>query len=666
MKFIANLNGTILCPYQTLLDIAEQIPNSPARLKQLAFMPICDLNSTNDWINLESLGKPVALRSKAICDVICMLLKQRDQQSLTLDVHIEQGQLSSDNLFCLLFLAHNLQSLELTFYCADIESQALLRAKIEPLVAQKHCAIHFKTGSNWPELTANQNALNQLRNVRDQLILGLGFRFEDGFLQQDIISESTINQLIGFSWMCLKSGGYEIPCRLLEQAKDNSFMSQALQEQLFMHLLMIRFFSHQYALIAESEFPDHFETLAASDVRTLHFLTAYSATLSRNLNVAQKFFKKCNITESMPLTDETSLYQLNLFALSKVLQGETNTAFDLEFRIKAHIEAHQIETVGLKYVNFINIARLYKKTKDFDLSLDYYNRAYNEISGGGYATSDHIYYNMNLGSLYEAAGDYELALSYWIKAALHWLACKNQYELSWRPRLILCQETLADIANPLPIPKANLFLTQKINELIARTDIALTSFNGNRFMFVDDSSPIKKEFCLISHNIPLFTAHTAPVNTRISSEEEQLAGLVTQYLNTVMAIDAQQNVFIVDTQLDAIKIEHAEQAMAFARLAHFERCYFNGQWLVLEDFKSLKPVTASLSKVIQSITPTDKGLSVQYKRSFLNKILLDEHEINWVNQLQQAPALSDQITVEDWNIVQQLAKKKIVNFSYPV
>jgi tetratricopeptide (TPR) repeat protein len=659
MKFIANLNGTILCPYQILLDISEQIPNSDSRIKNLAFSPICDLDSTNDWINLESLGKPVAIRAKAICDAISTLMKKQHIETFSLEVYISGTQLASDNLFGLLYLAQAFNTFNLTFFTTT-KNLSSLQASIEPLMAEKQVSVHFNTE---PGLLA-ENQLNQLEKSRWHTINTLGFTFDEHFLNKKEIPESLIHQIIGFSWMCLKSGGYEIACELLEKTKNHSSISSAMDEQLFMHLLMIRFFSHQYALIATSAFPEQFLFLEASEVRTLHFLTAYSATLSRNLDVAQRFFTKCGINEDMPLSDETSLYQLNLFALSRVLKGETETAFKLEFRIESYIAQQKIETVGLKYVNFINIARLYKKIKDFDLSLEYYNKAYNEISGGGYTTSDHIYYNMNLGSLNEAAGNHEKALSYWVKTAIHWLACKNKYELSWRPRLILCQETLSDISNPLPIDKANIFLLNKIKELIQLCDLQLVDKMPTHH-FIDDNSALRKEQCFIHKNILLYTAqiNSVPVSHHNSQE---LSGLVAQFLHTVMDLPENQNVLIIDTQRDTAFINDAEVASAVAHLAQCTSCYFNGQWLKGDDFKSIKSMTASLSKVIQSIAQTDKGLTIRYKRSFLNKTLLDEEEIALVNQLKLTNNLSLQDMPETrLNLIHKLAKKRIVNFAYP-
>lgn len=663
MKFIANLNGTILCPYQILLDIAEQIPNSTTRINHLAFIPICELNSTNDWINLESLGKPVALRAKAICDTISASLQNEKITDLSLDVYIK-GPLMSDNLFSLIFLADTLNSIELTFISTQ-ENLACLKASTVHLFDKENISIQFKSDNNLDEPSASKQMLLKLKETRQQSIKQFGFSINDDALTQDQIPDSVINQLIGFSWVCLKSGGYDIACQLLEKIQSHHSTSDEMQEQLFMHLLMVRFFSHQYALIANSDFPEVFKTLGQPEVQTLQFLTAYSATLSRNLSVANKFFIKCNITEEMPLTDENSLYQLNLFALSKVLQGETDTAFKLEFRIKDYIKEQLIDTVGLKYVNFINIARLYKKTKDFDQSFNYYNQAYNEISGGGYTTSDHIYYNMNLGSLSEAAGDHEQALLYWIKTAAHWLACSNKYALSWRPRLILCQETLSDVTKPLPIEKANTFLFDKIKELIQTCALEISNTTRTEYQFVEDHFSIQKQHCFINNNIVLYSgtieSRFTPLKTTPS--EQKLATLVSQCIYHMMDIPKDQNVFIIDTQLDIDFLNTAEEAMAFANFSNCPSCYFNGQWLKLENMNTLKAMNASLSKVIQTVTPTEKGLEVQYKRSFLNKTLLDQKEIDLVSQLKQ----TDMISIEHYplDIVNQLAKKRILNFSYP-
>ncbi len=665
MKFIANLNGNILCPYQILLDMAGQLPENADKIKNLAFIPICDLNTTNDWINLESLGKPVAIRAKTICDIITAALsKKQNISELSLEIHCQDGLLTSDNLYCLIYLAECFKSLTLTFYSHQ-EKQPGLRTKIESLMNRDHIKCHFKC----PDDATDTALLNQLLSRKHQHLKAQGFLLEESLFNERKLSESILNQCIGYAWTCLKSGGYEVACQLLGKVQKHTEHPVAVKEQLFMHTLMIRFFSHQYGLICETDFPEKFDTLSVADVKTLQFLKAYSATLSRHLDIAQGCFKHCHIHENMPLSDESSLYQLNLFALFQVLQGETDKAFELEFRIKDFIEQQQIDIVGLKYVNFINIARLYKKTKQYELSNDYYQKAYKEISGGGYTTSDHIYYNMNLGSLNEAAGNHPQALLYWMKAALHWLACKNKYELSWRPRLILCQEKISDISKPLPVDKATSFFQNKIKELFNLCGIEQTFDPTISYQFIDDHLNIAKENCFINKNIVVYSGKIEGLSAgghNSSETESALCSSVSQWLHGSMNIPQDQNIIVIDTQLDIHFLCTETAAIAFARLANASNCFFNGKKLPLATHQALPPVTASLSTVIDSINDTEKGLFVRFKRSFLNKTLQAQEEIDLVNQLKETNLSLDTLDIQRLNAIQQLAKKRIVNFSHPV
>lgn len=664
MKFTTDLNGDILCPYQLFIDMSEQIQSCPQAFKSMAFQPLCDLNTTNDWINLESLGKPVTIRAKALNDIICSLLKQQNTLEITLDIHLTKGRLTSDNLYSLIFLAETMDKLDLNFY-TESAHQHQLQKKLEALGRYEQTAISFQS----PEGQIFDEALRQELIIKRQKTLNLhGFYLSDAIYQEAQLSEATLNQLIGLAWTYLKSGAYEIACHLLEKAQQFDNNNAATKDQLFLHLLMMQFFSHQYEHIALSAFPDSFPSLEPKDVKTLQFLKAYSATLSRHIDIAIDFFERCGIHENMPLSDENSLYQLNLFALSKVLQGQTDTAFDLEFRIKEHIEKHQIDIVGLNYVNFINIARLYKKSKQFDLSLDYYNKAYNQISGGGYAKSDHIYYNMNLGSLFEASGERTLALSYWVKAAMHWLSASNKYELSWRPRIILCQEKVSETCKPLPVDKACEFFINKLKEVLSHSEMPVNETPSVVYHFIDDSMNLKKESCFIHNSIVFYSVKEASTRLpkRFSAAEETLARQVSSILQALCPLPEAGHALVVDTQLDTQHIQSQDAAMAFARLSNCSLCHFNGSSLKLEDYQSLKPMAASLSKVIESMSETEKGLTIHYKRSFLNKTLKNPEEIDLIKRLKDQKLDLDPLSNQDWEIVQKLNQKRLLNFSYPL
>lgn len=365
------------------------------------------------------------------------------------------------------------------------------------------------------------------------------------------------------------------------------------------------------------------------------------------------------------LENENSLYRLNLYALFLALQNKDETAMTLEFRIKDHIQHHDINVVGLKYVNFINIARLYKKSKQFDNALKYYTWAYQEISGGGYAPSDHIYCNMNLGSLHEAAGNVETALFFWIKAAIHWLSFKNKYALSWRPRLILCQEKLTDVLKPLSIEKANQFLYEKINGLIALCSIQLTASKDNNIQFRTETRDF--DTCYVANNMVIYGASESSLFVR-QEASVNLNHLVTQFLKQTMNIQNAHDILAID-----ILNEHfphsAEQSWIYAILAGCKKCYYNGHAIDYDQIQTqqlLNQTTISLAKSIHSITTTPTGLRLIYNRSFLNKTITDPNEVKFIHLLQHEKQVNVKSLDANMRVfLAALVEKRVAMIHYP-
>jgi tetratricopeptide (TPR) repeat protein len=449
MKFIVNLSGDFLFPFQAAIDIAEQLSsNLVKQFAMLAISPICELNSVNDWINLESLGKPVALRAESLVDRLKVLFNKNNITSIELHIYTVNNYLTADNEYILLFLSKLPIKLDILFFEAST--------------------------------VANRNALWK----------EIGFQFDN---------LNNINILIPYAWMCLKSGADELGCLLIERVLSVIKPTEKDFEQLFMQLQLIRFLAHRYLQVTNTNFPEQFIHLDKEEINHLYFIKAYSATLCRNTSIADIFFKKCEINSKSSMTDEKSLYRLNIYALFLVLQGKLEEALELEVKIQNYIKENQIDVVGLKYVNFINIARLYKKLKNFDHSLLYYEKAYEEIRDA-YTVSDYIYYHINLGGLHEAAGDFEKAINHWIRALIFWQSAKNPLSLSWRPRLILCQEKITDILSPLSVEKVNQFFYQKINYLFSKSNI--NNFSNNTFdLSAIINNNIKENKISLSNNI---------------------------------------------------------------------------------------------------------------------------------------------------------------------
>jgi len=648
MRIISNLNGLLLCPYQILVDLCEQLPECPSAIKKIIFAPICELNSTNDWINLESLGNPGAVRAKNLVTQIQKYLDQKKITHLTFAIHCDDGNLTLDNLYSLIYLS--------AIYCLNLEcyteNVSLFAEKISALAKHANIRINLKNSAN-----LDTKQLHLLQQNRQHNLFRLGFKIEEQGLAEVDAHPEQLGPIIGYAWLCLKAGAYAPACKLLEAVLENSAINSPAYERLFMHLLMMRFFSHQYELIALGYFPAQWTHLNAQEVQTLYFFKAYAATLSRHLTIAQEFFSLAGIHAQMVIHNETGLYQLNLFALSRVLLGQIETAFDLEFRIKEYCELKNITTVGLRYVNLINIARLYRKTKNFEQALHYYGLAYAQIEGG-YSTGDYIYWAINLAGVYEEQGDKKTALNYWIQAAIFWLAYDNKYALSWRPRLILCTEQINQINSPLDLDKAHLFLANKIQMLIEEVNPHILSFPTTPCTFTARNGSGTEDTLHISQNITLFSRDSSTsLGTTQTAGAMQLQSIVSQFLYATMAVDVAADI-LVESQHELHEINTEKQAYRVMALTRCNTCYFNGIWL--DNSQLNLPVTIGLSSAIAHITPQDNISLVHYKRSFLNKALTEKAEVALLERLQFSNVEITPFNQEQLHLINILANKKII------
>lgn len=653
MTLLVDLNGSFLCPYQVVIDLNTQLSKPLASINADAFTPICELETVNDWINLESLGKPDAIKAQALCEKVSEPLIS--SRTVELDVATYEGVLTNDNLYCLLFLGQHLPSLSLCFY-VKAEKEEALKEILTPLLENKTVVVNFKQSRVNNTLLLEQN--------RNQLLEKMGFACFK-YPQNGPLSPTELSKCIGYAWVCLKSGAYDIGANALTWALESPGLPDAMHETLFMQLQLIRFLSHQYETVTQTQFPETFAFLKPDDVTSLHFIKAYSATLTRNLSVAATHFKQCHVDEHMALSDENSLYRLNLYALFLVLQKNEALALTLENRIQDYIKQHDIQVVGLKYVNFINTARLYKKSKQYQKSLSYYTKAYQEISGCGYAPSDHIYYNMNLGSLYEAAGDTEKALFFWVKTAIHWLSFNNKYALSWRPRLILCQEKITDTLKPLSIEKANQFLQEKIAHLLALSGMQRTASSSCDITFgAVNRSTQALDACYIANNMLLY----GYCDTTTNKCPCELTALVAQVLKQTMVIEESHNRLSIDVQNEFYPISKA-QAWTAAKIAGCRICYYDNEALFYDEAQTqacLEKTGLVLAPAITELQSIPSGLKLRYNRSFLTKTMEAVDEIHFIQWLERVKTVSfNQLDANNRETFARLLEKKVVMLIYP-
>lgn len=646
MSLYTNLSYSLLCPFQLLLDLAFQTDKKAyLDVSRLAFTPFGELNSPNEWINLESLGNIVPIRAQQLIKYLSPYLSK----TLCIHIYLDERRLSSDNLYSLLLLAEELPQLTLFFYIAEDENPC--REQLTQLFTAKNSVdIHFAKSNTIQAF--HQAQLKELRPHQQAVLASKGFKFD---------SALNINLLIGYAWTLLKTGAYEIGTHLLEEARS-SCENIKDADMLLLHLQLIRFHSHQYEKLALEPYPPFFSGVDADSTKYLYYLKAYAATLTRHLDIAEIYFEKAGINEHLPLADEFSLYQLNIFALYSVFQQKADLAYRLEKKIEQFAQDHQLDSIGLKYVNFINIARLHKKAHEYPLSLSYYEKAYKIISQGGYTTSDHIYYNMNLGSLHEAAEDFKAALLFWINAALHWLVAENPYALAWRPKLILCQEKTTELNHPLLLSDVVRFFHHKIDNLLDKAGIPEPKATEQHFHFCLNHPALLKEACYVHNGLILYSSYqiTPPVFEELKPLADYLSSLLKHILNfnsdyrTLVIDDSVQNLYQIDKQ----------QARILASVNHCQRCYWNGESLTLQKITSNElqsGLTLSLSELIEDAEKEEHLLKLKYKRSFLNKTLDDEDEINIFLALKEGDhSKASQQLLSNLPLLQRLLYKKII------
>ena len=467
MKIIMNLNGTVLCPFQGMLDLTEQIGDNETTLTELLFKPVCELNIISDWVYVDDFfGDLGAIRAHQIATIITNSLNKKGITSLELHVQLDNSTLTNDNFLGMLCLSELLSKLSIFFYVAPNKISDLQKLTLM-LHEKNNIAINYRQSGTFLNDPSNHKKAMQLEDKRHKFLCLKQFSFYNDLNS----SVSNIGSIIGYAWSCLKSGAYELGCQVLQAFLGLQNLEASSREEFFVNLQVIRFLSHQHFQVENESFPDHFHFISQERIEHLYFIRAFSATLTRNLKKADLFFQKANIGLNMTMSDEISIYKLNLYALFLVIKGDDESAFILENKLYDYLQNHNIHDAAINHVVLINIARLYKKSKQYELASEYYEKAYETLKDCGFTTFYHMNYAIDKAILCEACDQMEEAFYFWMKVAIYWVCCVNIYQLPVRTRLVLCQEKVTDTVLPLLKDKVNRFLLQKLNYFFVITDI---------------------------------------------------------------------------------------------------------------------------------------------------------------------------------------------------
>ncbi|MDI1352372.1 MAG: hypothetical protein PSV35_06325, partial [bacterium] len=583
-KLITLLDTKVLCPFQMAYDVIEQLSETSLALIHKIFEPVCPLNSPTDWVNLDdSIGDLGAMRAFEMNDILVTLL--RKQAITALEMHIKLGELplTMDNFYSLLFLINSMESTEMKvlnrlniIFYLNSEQMPQLNSLINKLPINKNVHLHCTETSSFNEHEEH----NQLLILKKQhLLITQGLAFSNLNNQEIEGSSTQLGSLINYAWTCLKAGAYQLGCQVLDGVLQQSNIDLKVQEELFVQLQIIRFLSHQHHLVVSAPFPEKFAFINEERIRYLYFIKAFSATLTRNLELAETCFMKAHINSTMPITDEDSIYKLNLFALFNLMKGEVDTAFMLENKLYEQVKLHHGHIAAVNHVVLINIARLYKKIKCFEEASSFYQKAYEQINGGGFTLFDLINYEMDKAILAEARGQNTQALLSWSKVAMYWLTCPNPYALALRPRLVLCQEKVIDTLTPLSREKVAHFLFKKINGLSQLFPLKHGNLKSLNFNFILANTENNGDKTVYISNGLIIHAYQNKIDnpTRsLTQIEHDLQNVVSSYIGESMGISSTEKTLAIEI-IHELQQPHSEgEAIAYALLSQCRSLFFNG------------------------------------------------------------------------------------------
>ncbi|MFO1257572.1 MAG: hypothetical protein U1E78_04055 [Gammaproteobacteria bacterium] len=633
MRVISHLNSRLLLPFQMILDIGQQLSDDLYRdLKSSVFEDYFEVKTANDWINLEAFGNMTAVRAQALIQILNQYFRANQIEQIYIDLYLNDKTLTSDNLYSLLILADEIRPLNVNL-CVIAQS---------PI--NESCLKYFSDKDNLLLTHIKENEINRkcateniahvLKKNRFSVLSGKGYSFKETSNDDHPESPKLVDDSIRYAWSILKLGAYDIATNLLAHVLIQKELPKTSYEHILMHLQLIRFHAHQYEAVALQDYPE-FNHLEERSVQYIQYIKAYSATLSRHADIAGKCFEACGVHQDMSILDEFNLYQLNIFALFNVIRGQIDTAYQLEMKIESAIKSNPHASLGLKYVNNINIARLYKKLEQYELSRQYYEQAYDELSGGGYTTSDYIYYNMNLGSLYEAQTKAQDALVCWVKAAMHWLVSKNPYSLAWRPKIILTQERSVDLNFPLSLKSVASFFVDKIRALLDLSQIPLR--HGESFSFKLNQARIHEAHAYIQDHFIVYGSLSEGESPHL--DMSTLRALLSDVIREMLPIAPSVKSILIDYQSESL-LRKQKEFWALALVHDCEEWIINQESLKPQQIRALSAFQNILlkpSRLIQTVVSDGKGIRLMYQRSFMNKFIQDEATIEVFRTLLDKP-----------------------------
>lgn len=419
-------------------------------------------------------------------------------------------------------------------------------------------------------------------------------------------------------------GGYNQAMRLLNAALPAARTAEE-RANLQTQAQAIRIAMLDFRAAAEVQEPD--PGLPQSLIRELTLTKAWGLVMTGRADAADALFDRARALSTSRGRDPFWLYLLNISALGKFRTGQIDEAFKLEKVIESELSAFAPPHWHLKYINFINIARLHRHVRDYESARQYFDWAF-EINLGLRSESDQIYLNLCQASLEQSQGNWAEALICLFRASLHWLSMPVPDALA--PRVARAMEAHVGDRSVA----ASDYLYDQLSRLLVQIG---PPFAG----MVDEEAPGPRAWVRASTEPEgidgvvvgavgwaVLVRPVRPSDTQIQSAQQKLADLVFRLVRTLSRCSAvTHNACIVVDGCFGTDVPATEpQAIGLALRHNSAKIWFSGKNLILSDADArckTALIQVALGPGVAAIGRNGADVIVAFRRSKRSLILRD-------------------------------------------
>lgn len=226
----------------------------------------------------------------------------------------------------------------------------------------------------------------------------------------------------------MSEGAYTLALRLLTHARDRALAVPLRRacDVLRQHV-MLR--TRDFARAAEGPLP--VERVPTMIELGLYMSKATALTMTARAAEAEPLFEHARALPRERIPSRDYIYLLNIAALNQLQLGRFDEAVAIEKSIERELAAAIDTDWRARYINCINLARLFKKRGNLGETEAYYRLTFS-ITDGLRTDSDLMYRSFCAAQIESSKGNDRAAMLCWLRAAVHWLAMEVPEALCYR------------------------------------------------------------------------------------------------------------------------------------------------------------------------------------------------------------------------------------------